>query len=301
LQAVLLAVVSSLFFGVGTALQKQGMSASFPRITLQGFIRQLPQVLRTLLVNRAWVLGIALQLGGGALFGMALGRGDITVVQPIIGLTGAVTAVIGVGLLGERLGRLEWAGIATTLLGVALVGLASGGQTSVQPEPLPLAAFLAAVSGLALASLLLTRIGLTAELTLALAAGLFFGLANMLGKLLTQRALAEVGGSFDLHRPELWSSMLSDWPLWAIIAANVAAGVFYQTAFANGRASVVGPVVVIVSNVLPICGALLLFAERPQTFQIVGIIVVVVGAALLALQAQGDQSLPPPPDSPELP
>jgi drug/metabolite transporter (DMT)-like permease len=58
---------------------------------------------------------------------------------------------------------------------------------------------------------------------------------------------------------------------------------------------------VIVSNVLPICGALLLFAERPQTFQIVGIIVVVVGAALLALQAQGDQSLPPPPDSPELP
>lgn len=300
MNALLLAVVASLFWGVGTALQKQGMAASFPRITLRNFLRQLPEVLRTLLVNRAWMLGLLGMIAGMALFGMALGRGDITVVQPVVCLTGVVAAVVGVGFLGERLGRMEWGGISLTLLGVVLVGLAGGSQTSVQPAGLPLTLFVVVVSAMALASLLLRRLHLSAELTLSLAAGLIYGLANMLGKLLTQRVIADVGGGFDLNRLEVWISMAGDWPIWAILVANVAAGIFYQTAFANGRASVVGPVVVIISNVLPILGALLLFAERPHPLHGLGILVILIGTALLAVQAHDpddaptDGALPPP-------
>jgi drug/metabolite transporter (DMT)-like permease len=258
-------------------------------------------VLRTLLVNRAWMLGLLGMIVGMVLFGMALGRGDITVVQPVVCLTGVVAAVVGVGFLGERLGRLEWAGIGLTLLGVVLVGLAGGGQTSVQPDSLALSAFVVVVTALAMASLLLRRLQLSTELTLSLAAGLIYGLANMLGKLLTQRVIAEVGGGFDLDRLAVWIAMLGDWPIWSILVANVAAGIFYQTAFANGRASVVGPVVTIISNVLPILGALLLFAERPHPLHGVGIAVILVGTALLAVQAHGSDeerpsgTLPPAP------
>ncbi len=289
MNAVLLAVVASLFWGVGTALQKQGMAASFPRITLRTLLVTLPSVLRTLLVNRAWVIGLLGMIAGMALFGMALGRGDITVVQPVVCLTGVVAAIVGVGFLGERLGRLEWAGIGLTLLGVALVGMAGGTQTSAQPAPLPLTVFIVVVSAAALASLLLRRLSLTAELTLSLAAGLIYGLANMLGKVLTQRVIEDVGGSFDLDRLEVWISLATDWPIWVIAAANVAAGVFYQTAFANGRASVVAPVVTIISNVLPIVGALVLFSERPHPLHGAGILVVVIGTGLLAVQASGSE------------
>ena len=299
MNALLLAVVASLFWGVGTAMQKQGMAASFPRISLGNLLAQLPWVLRTLLVNRAWVLGLAGMIAGMALFGMALGRGDITVVQPVVCLTGVVAAIVGVGFLGERLGTLEWAGIALTLVGVVLVGLGGGGQTATQPDTLPLILFVVLITSMAMASLLLRRLHLSAELTLSLAAGLIYGLANMLGKLLTQRVIAEVGGSFDLDRLAVWLSMLGDWPLWAILVANVAAGVFFQTAFANGRASVVAPVVTIISNILPILGALMLFGERPHLLHGLGILVVLAGTALLAVQAhQGgeerDAALPRP-------
>ncbi len=299
MNAVLLAVVASMFWGVGTALQKQGMAVSFPRITLGNLLRSLPLVARTLLLNRAWVLGLLGMFGGMALFGMALGRGDITVVQPVVSLTGVIAALVGVGFLGERLGRLEWAGIGLTLVGVVLVGLGGGGDTASAPAPWPLAGFIAVVSVLAIASLLLRRLSLSTELTLSLAAGLIYGLANMLGKVLTQNVLAEVGGSFDLNRLEVWTSLLTDWPILAIGVSNVAAGVFYQTAFANGRASVVAPVVTIISNVLPIIGAVLLFGERPHLFHGLGILVVIAGTALLAVQARGDgepeDALPPPP------
>ncbi len=294
MNALMLAVVASLFWGVGTALQKQGMAASFPRISLRGFLGQLPLVARTLLANRAWMLGLAGMLLGMGLFGMALGRGDITVVQPVITLTGVVAAVVGVGFLGERLGRLEWVGIGLTLLGVALVGMGGGSQTAVQPAPLPLTLFTVVVVALALASLLLRRLALSQELTLSLAAGLLYGLVNMLGKLLTQRVMDAVGGSFDLDRLEVWGAMLSDWPIWAILVGNLAAGVFFQTAFANGRASVVSPVVVIISNVLPIVGALLLFGERPHPLHFAGIVVVLAGTALLAFQAQAEEPEPRP-------
>jgi drug/metabolite transporter (DMT)-like permease len=232
MNAVVLAVVASLFWGVGTALQKQGMAVSFPRITVGGLLRSLPLVIRTLLVNRAWLIGLVGMFVGMALFGMALGRGDITVVQPVVCLTGVVAAIVGVGFLGERLGRLEWVGIGLTLLGVVLVGMGGGGQTATAPQVWPLLAFIAVTTTLALASLLLRRLSLSAELTLSLAAGLIYGLANMLGKVLTQNVLAEVGGSFDLDRLEVWASMLTDWPIFAIGVGNIAAGVFYQTAFA---------------------------------------------------------------------
>ncbi len=300
MNAVLLAVVASLFWGVGTALQKQGMASEFPRITLRSVLRQLPAVLRTLLANRAWLLGLLGMIIGMALFGMALGRGDITVVQPVVCLTGVVAAVVGVVFLGERLGRLEWAGIGLTLVGVALVGMGGGGQTSVEPAPLPLALFIVTVTALSLASLGLRRLSLSTELTLSVAAGLVYGLANMLGKVLTQRVIEEVGGEFDLFRPEVLLSIATDWPIWIILAANVLAGVFFQTAFANGRASVVTPIVTIISNVLPIVGAILIFAERPHPLHGVGILVVLVGTGLLAFQAagtgdDGDPALPGPP------
>ena len=197
-------------------------------------------------------------------------------------------------------GEFLWTYSLISLLGVVLVGLAGGSQTSVQPAGLPLTLFVVVVSAMALASLLLRRLHLSAELTLSLAAGLIYGLANMLGKLLTQRVIADVGGGFDLNRLEVWISMAGDWPIWAILVANVAAGIFYQTAFANGRASVVGPVVVIISNVLPILGALLLFAERPHPLHGLGILVILIGTALLAVQAHDpddaptDGALPPP-------
>ncbi|MFH1464462.1 MAG: EamA family transporter [Pseudomonadota bacterium] len=286
MSALLLAVAASLCWGVGSVAQKHAMALAFPRIALAEVLRSLPRILGTLLRSPAWVIGFAAMIAGAALFGTALGRGDITVVQPVVCLTGVVAALVGVGFLGERLGRLEWAGIALTLLGVALVGLGGGGNTAALPAPMPLAIFVLATVLGALAVAAAGKAWLSTELTLSVAAGLVYGLTNLLGKLLTQRASLHAQAAFDLLDPHILAAVARDWPLWAILGANVVAGVFYQTAFANGRASVVAPIVTIVSNILPILGAVLLFGERPHILHALGLAVVLAGTALLALEAQ---------------
>ncbi len=282
MEAILLAVVASIFWGVGTAVQKHGMATSFPRISLAGFISRLPHVLGTLFTMKVWLLGLAAMIAGTGFYGMALGQGDLTQVQPVMNLTAVVATIIGVLFLGERLLAREWGGMATILAGVLIIGLASGEQSAHLPVFLELLLFSIVTSAVVLTILLMHSLGLSGELRLSLAAGLVYGLVHMLAKVATQRALVDVGEPFSLARPEIWWSLATDYPIYVIFVANLLGGVLYQTAFANGRASVVAPMVTIISNLLPIVAAITIFGENLHAAQAVGILLVMMGTGIVA-------------------
>lgn len=287
---VLLAVIASIFFGVGTALQKHGMASNFPEISLSDFIRRFGHVLKTLLANWIWLVGFLTMFSGTAAFAYALAAGDITVVQPIIGLTGVVAAFVGVVFLGERLQAREWFGVALTILGVVLVGLGGGEPSAVLPET-GWVLLLVGLTAVATAGTFgLGKLGLSKEFTLSVAAGLCYGVANVAGKLLTQRAMLDTGGEFSLTGGATWIAVMLDYPIYVVIGANVFAALFFQTAFAHGRASVVSPVVTIISNLLPIIAALTLFGEHVGLLQGIGIGTVLLGTLVLALSSRAPNS-----------
>ncbi|MDP8222463.1 MAG: EamA family transporter [Candidatus Lernaella stagnicola] len=283
---ILLAVLASFFWGVGTVMQKHGMATSFPQISLAGFIRQVGSILLTLVRNWLWVLGLLFMIGGMVSYATALGAADLSIVQPIICLTGVVAAVIGVTFLKEKVRPVEWLGIALILGGVVIVSVGATGETARIPGNGPLLAFTAVSVVLIAASFMLKRLNVSVEMTLSLAAGLNFGLANLMGKLLTQRVILDVDGPFSFARPEVWWSLITDYPVFVIIATNIVGGAALQTAFANGRASVVSPVVTIISTILPILAALTIFGENVRVAHAVGIGVVIFGTTLLALRGE---------------
>lgn len=290
MNAVVLAILASFFWGIGQVLQKHGMATNFPKISVREVVSKFGTVLKTLFSNWIWLIGLFFMLGGMASFATALGRGDITLVQPIVCLTGVVAAVIGVVFLRESLTVKEWFGVSAILVGVVLIGLAGGGDTAIIPGDGQIAFFTGLTVLLVIAALSLKRTGMSAEFTLSLAAGITFGLSNLMGKLLTQRASLEVQAPFSFGRWDMWQSLLTDYPFIIVILCNLFGSIFHQTAFANGRASVVAPIVVIISTVLPIVAALAIFGEQVQWLHGAGILVVLAGTAVLGMKKEEAQT-----------
>lgn len=280
--AVILALVVAVLWGFGNVFQKHGMSTSFPKISLKNVVRQIGLVVKTLFTNWLWLLGTLMMLGGGGVYLVALGYGDVTVVQPILCLTVAVSAIVGVVWLKEKVSVIEWAGILMVLAGVILVSIAGGGKTAVLPAGSYLLIFFVAFSLAAAAAFLLGRVGISIEFSLALSAGLVFGLGNVAAKLMMMRFEAELG-SADLFQLAAVQSILTDYPIILVIAANIVGSIFYQTAFANGRASIVASICTIVGNTVPIIAAITIFGEQVKFLHGLGIIIVLVGAFVLAI------------------
>lgn len=291
--AILGAIAAGVTWGVGSVLQKHGMSTSFPNIELKQVFRRLPEILKALITNWMWMLGQTCMFIGTAFYVEALGRGDIALVQPIINLTGVVALLIGVTVLRERVSARELGGIALIVGGIVAVSAFAGPPTSRMPGDAGLMVFIASTALLAGAALALRRFGLSAEYTLALAAGIVFGLSNMMGKLITQRSAEDTGHAFALTDVDTIFAVLTDYPFWVVVVCTILGGAFMQTAFANGRAAVVSPLTTIVSNIAPLTAAVTIFGERLAPPQAVGIAVILAGTLLMAgKQAQPGAAVP---------
>lgn len=279
---IIFAFATAVLWGFGNVFQKQGMTTSFPKISLRSVFGQILTIINTLLSNWLWMLGTLMMLCGAGLYVAALGiGGEVTVVQPILCLTVVVSALVGVIWLKEKVSVLEWIGIATVFAGVVMVSIVKGGGESRLPVAFHAVVFFAVVIGLAGAAFTMGRIGISNEFSLALSAGLTFGLANVSVALVTlqMNALPEGIPVF----PDMAVRLLTGIPLYGVIVFNIIGSVFYQTAFANGRASIVASVCTIIGNTVPIVAAIAILGEKVRPLHGAGILVVLLGAVVLAV------------------
>ena len=280
--AIILAIVASAFWGIGHAMQKHGVDSSMPKISLREFFSEFGKVFKALFFQPIWLLGMASMVGGMTAFAYALSKGDISLVQPIVNLTMVFAAAIGVVFLKEKIYRMEIAGISVMLIGVLFIGAQQGGATSVQPTTGWLAIMSLIFVVLVVLSLLSDRTVLKGRtaISLALATGFCFGLANTMGKVLTQRVIEKVG-YFSFVDLDCLLAITLDFPIWLIIFANVFGFSFFQTAFANGRVSMISPIITIISNTTPILAAIAVFQEQVGAMRGFGILLAMVGTGLL--------------------
>lgn len=202
---------------VGFVLQQKAAEQEPPDERLS--FRLLVQLLR----RPMWLGGIGAMIVGQILGAVALDRGSLALVEPIMATNVLFALPLSAVWHRRRLGAREWAGAVSLIAGLAAF-VAAGDPYGGRSDRLPWPNWLIAGGSIALvaaASVSLGRRSTTdREATfLAIGAGLLYGLQDAL----TQRA--EAGMSSGLV------GMLTSWPPFALLAVAVVALLLNQSAF----------------------------------------------------------------------
>jgi hypothetical protein len=262
--ALLITLVSACALNVGYLVEHSVVS----RLPPLSFRRPL-RSLRSVLGQRRWLLGFGVEVAGWLLYVLALALAPLSLVQ--------ATAAGGIGILavmvslrtGVRLTPLERAGVAVSVLGLALLGASLAGVHG-EGRPgsyLAVGAWLGASVAVALALL-----GLARRLAGGAAFGLATGMLFAAGDVATKTAVGG-GGRFAF--------------VVALIACYGLGTSVLQAGFQHGNALVTAGVATLVTNAVPIAAGMTLFAEPlPHgalgAVRVAAFALVVVGAVALA-------------------
>jgi len=224
--------------------------------------------------NWKWLLGFVLTVVGWLFFVKATDLGEVSIVQPLMSVGDIFLVLLAITFLHERLGRVEWVGLALTVVGAVLLAVEATVIKQVAIAWPRLVAFLALCAAGWLALFLAGRRSAGSEVPLAIAVGIGFGMGAVLTKLMT--AYLTLGGQ------QLESSAFLLNPILPfVVAANVAGLALLQIAFQRGRASVIIPVQLAVANGLVVIAGFLVFAEAIGPMRLFGICVIVAGTTAL--------------------
>jgi hypothetical protein len=232
---ILCALLAAVLYGVGTAFE-QHQAAGAPDSSAGR-----PRLIRLLVRQPAWLLGIAAQIGGFAAHAVALRPGQLTIVQMIVAAELIVAVAIVRVRSGRSLPRTAWAAGAAVVAGIAaFLALTSWGSpgnlgqghgqsaTGLGAAVTGAAAIVVAVAGLSAA-------GRRRALLLATAAGL----ADACMAAVTM-ALAGVSG----HGI---AAVAGSWPVYALVAGGLCSLLLTQTAYQADRPMITLPVIAAVT------------------------------------------------------
>ncbi|ROQ73833.1 hypothetical protein EES39_35710 [Streptomyces sp. ADI92-24] len=272
---LVLAVSAACCLGFGFVLQ-QAAARHAPRSDYLS-----PRLLLDLMRVRSWLAGIGLMVCGMVLGALALGKGEVSVVEPLLATNLLFAMTLSRHRTGQRLGRQGWAGLWLLACGVAtflLAGEPKGG-TAVS-SPLRHWLVIGVVTGLALALTMFAARSRSAAAPalLAVAAGLLYGLQDALTRVSGQR-IGDDG----------WAALVTSWQPYGVLVLGVTGLLLVQSAFESGPLRMSLPALTAAQPLAGIaCGIGFLGDEvRTDTgalaWQAAGLAAIVVGIVLLGL------------------
>ncbi|MEV5320004.1 DMT family transporter [Streptomyces sp. NPDC052687] len=217
IMVLVLALSAACCLGFGFVLQQSAAQ----RAPLADFLS--PRLLLDLAKMPGWLGGIGLMAVGMALGAVALGHGEISLVEPLLATHLLFALALSRRRTRQPLGRQGWLGLALLAGGVAaflMAGEPRGGHAVA--DPLRHWLIIGLMTGTAL---LLTgyarrtRLG-SAPVLLAVAAGLLYGVQDALTRESGQRLAA--GG---------WAELLTGWQPYAVLVLGVTGLILVQSAF----------------------------------------------------------------------
>jgi hypothetical protein len=214
---LVLAVSAACCMGLGFVLQQNAAQ----RAPLGDFLS--PRLLLDLVRVPRWLGGTALVVAGMALGAVALGRGELSLVEPLLATNLLFALALSRRQTGRPLGRQGWAGLALLAGGVSafvVAGEPRGGAAIADPLRHWLIIGLMTGSALLLTAYAKrTRPG-SAPVLLGLAAGLLYGVQDALTRISGERFSA--GGL---------AHLLTAWQPYAVLLIGVTALILVQSAF----------------------------------------------------------------------
>ncbi|HEY3142790.1 MAG TPA: DMT family transporter [Acidimicrobiales bacterium] len=283
---VLTALASALAYAVAMVLQQRGAQRTDPAASLR------PGLLVQLAAQSWWLVGIAANVVAFGLRALALARGSLVLVQPLL-LTGLFFAlVIETRLAGRRLTQNDtWASVGL-ISGLSLFAIAASPTTG-HSAATPLAWIAVAVVaglpvGLAIAQASARTSGDARAAWLAGAAGLLLAALAAL----TKQATAQLGSQ--------GLAVFAHWTPWAAGAVGVTAVVVAQSAFQAAPLRSSLPVLSVVEPLASIAIGALAFHERIDTSpsalvtQMIGLALLVAGVIVLTTRSELTSPTPAP-------
>lgn len=116
-----LTLLAALLFAVGNALQKHGIASRLRPLSAATLARKPVEVVRALLRQPLWLLGLVVTVVAVGFETQALALGDVSVVKPLSQVQSIFVVLIGVCLLRERVRATEWLAVALLTAGVGML------------------------------------------------------------------------------------------------------------------------------------------------------------------------------------
>ncbi|MFI8006798.1 DMT family transporter [Streptomyces sp. NPDC086010] len=275
LLVIALSVAAACCAGFGFVLQQDAARHAPPSDFLS------PRLLLDLMKVPSWLAGIGLMICGMVLGALALGRGEVSVVEPLLATNLLFALALSRYFTGQRLGRQGWGGLWLLAGGVTaflLAGQPRGGEAVT--EPLRHWLVIGLVVGLALALTAFARhprMPWTPTL-LGLAGGLLYGLQDALTRVCVLR-LGDGG----------WAALFTGWQPYALVVLGVTSLILVQSAFEAGPLRMSLPALTAAQPLAGIICGIGFLGDQVRTdagalaWQAVGLASIVAGIVLLGL------------------
>jgi drug/metabolite transporter (DMT)-like permease len=269
------ALVASCLFALGLLMMK---SRAY-RLPVAKGVNTLPAI-AAWIRDPIWSAGLVVQTVGYALNIVALSVAPISMVSVMMQGGIALFVLFAVMFLGERARPREWAGIAITIIGMAILGASlSAGETQTPTDSRAMiltSIILLFVGFLPLRIARLQDNGVGA----AISSGVIFGIASLYTKAMTD--------DYEMRSTiELAYRILTNPYVYGVIVGNIVGTVVLQNSFSSARGIIAMPLSSALSNIVPIVGGIFVFGERlpPEssaaTMRVAAFILTVFGSALL--------------------
>ncbi|PBC64939.1 hypothetical protein BKI49_06415 [Streptomyces sp. Tue6028] len=272
---LILAVSAACCLGFGFVLQQNAASHA----PLSDFLS--PRLLLDLIRVPRWLGGIGLMVCGLVLGAIALGKGELSLVEPLLATNLLFALALSRHQTKQPLGRQGWAGLALLAGGVTafiVAGQPEGGDAVT--DPLRHWLIIGIMIGLAL---LLTTYAKRSRLSaapvlLALAAGLLYGVQDALTRVSGQR-FGEGG----------WGELLTGWQPYVVLVLGVTGLILVQSAFETAPLRMSLPALTAAQPIAGIVCGVGFLGDRLRmdagalAWEAAGLAAVVVGIVLLGL------------------
>jgi hypothetical protein len=278
LSAVATALLAAILFGWSTALMHHSAS------TADKHFDSLFALIRYLVVQWRWLLGMAASLSGLAMHVVALGLGSIAVVQPLV-VSGLVFSFIFRAALDRQLlPRPVFGWVLVTALGLTVFLLTVGNTRGRDdPDGKAVVALLAVGAVVAVVAFLFSSRQEPARsgFLLGVCGGVIFGLIAGVLKAAT-------------HNHSAGTAFFANWAVYAVIPLGVSGFLTNQRAYNVAPLTSSLPVLNLLNPLVAILFGVVAFAERPRGSAVenvvgaLGLITVLVGIFFLARQPGGE-------------
>jgi drug/metabolite transporter (DMT)-like permease len=220
---------------------------------------------------KATVYGLVIGLtgaGGQLLLFQALTMGPAYLIFPIVSISPAITVVMAMVLLRERISGLAVVGLVAALAAIVLFSVTSASSEGSSGPWLPLAILICVAWGVQAYFMRKTAtIGVNEATT--------FGWMAISGLILIPFALFSLGGiptNFPWQAPALTAGTQ---------LLNAVGALFLVMAFSRGKATIVAPTTNALAPALTIVVSLIAYQTLPTLYGTIGIVLALVGSTLM--------------------
>ncbi len=273
--AVIVSLIGTIILNIGFVLQKSE-AAQLPSFTPRNIKKKLYQVAQC----RKWILGTTLTTTGWLFFLIAITMAPLTVIAPLSNAGVVILAGFAVFYLKESLHIYEWLGFIAILVGVIFIPLfASPLVNDITSIDYVL------VYGITLICILILGVGKLAQrISFPLKNGAILGIAS--------GVTAGLGSAYTKLLGLLGENIIFIIFILVMIAIfQILSFITLQTAFQQERATIIVPLFNSFATLLPLIYGVLVFSEVIPIGQLIGILLMVIGASALFQFSGEDFSL----------